>query len=139
MFFLILCYWSVLPLQFGSTSTPLESECVPSLENGKENHKKRKSVSLPPGTDQRHLQCYHSIATLGGHYYRGSLGSRSLGYYVGAERCRLRAWAGNQKLQEVDLRHVSPFMTEILYRRKLGICCFIHSFECMKLNGRRGF
>ena len=32
-----------------------------------------------------------------------------------------RAWAGNQKLQGAALRHVSYFLTEIFYRRKICV------------------
>ncbi|CAL8263708.1 unnamed protein product [Lota lota] len=35
------------PLQFGGASAPLVTDCVPPVENGAENSKKRKRVSLP--------------------------------------------------------------------------------------------
>ena len=39
------------PLQFGGgAGAPLVTDCVPPLENGAENSKKRKRVSLPQGT-----------------------------------------------------------------------------------------
>ena len=40
------------PLQFGGAGAPLVTDCVPPLENGAENSKKRKRVSLPQGTDR---------------------------------------------------------------------------------------